>query len=401
MKILYFDFGEARIIYGSAAAMKLNGHEVIIIEPTRDEFGQDKWLNIDVEIGTSVQTRKVSLDIFRTDILFYEGFFNIFKDKSDYLEETLSSINPDVIITGSRYWFTAKKLSEKLNKPLIYWNTVLPGIFKLPMFLKQGRIDSRLITSPLGLFYYYYLIYKSDFTITNDIKTTTLFGQMGVKNIELIWPTYTRFVGKDAYAEFINDKRTNDLDLASIGENYVLSIITLNKNSHVYEIELKSLKFLKDVALSNPKVNFLVVGSSPEDLINPKEYENIDNIKMIGKIFDDKLLSIVYKRAVCVLCPIYVPGFVNRLFEAFFYGKAVISTSLPSKYHVGLKTDENIILCRSIKEVSKRLRDVISNDQLKIRLEEGALNHYIEYSSPNKHAQDFEFKILSKMVPKK
>jgi glycosyltransferase involved in cell wall biosynthesis len=222
------------------------------------------------------------------------------------------------------------------------------------------------------------------------MKTEQTFKSFGISNVKTIWPTYTRFLKKGAYSEFMKDKEGSDITSWEIPTDYVLSLITLEKGSHSYKIEQRALNFLKNVAIQVPNIDFIVIGASLKDVEKPTEFEHLKNFKLIGRIYDDSQMAELYRNAICVLCPIYIPGFSNRLFEAFFYGKVVISPYLVNEYYVGLQSGTNIIFTNDSITAAKIIKNIMLKDYVKKRIEEEARKYYLRNFSPKRHAEDLE-----------
>lgn len=390
MKLVYFDFGEARIQYGSAASMKLQGNDVYVVEFSNNPFSPRKDTR-DVEVGINGNTEKVKVDIIRVHAKSpTNSLIAPFYNYAPLLMDIIPEINPDVLISGSNYWITANNIKRTSQSSLIFWKTVVPGLFKLPIFVKYGKGYTRIVSTPLGFVYDVLLAFLSDYTLTNDRMTMSIFKKLRIKNVKIIWPTYTKFLKKSAYSEFMRDNKRSNITSCEISTKYILSLITLEKGSPAYRIELKALNFLKNIATKMSDIDVIVIGASMEDIENPTGYKNLKNLKLIGKIYGDLQMSELYRNAYCVLCPIYIPGFSNRLFEAFFYGKAIISTSIVSSYYEGLEPGVNIIFADNTITAIKAIKDIVLKDHYRWRLEENARRYYLSYFSPQRHAEDLE-----------
>ncbi len=386
MKIIYLDFGEARVLYGSAASLINRGHEVILIKPRIDiDHVEKKTKN--VIIGNYYTSNNVKLNIMEVPVKYSEkNMISMVSNESKNLEDIISKFKPDIIISGVNFWLICKKISNKYGIPLILWLTVVPSVFKLGLYLKNGRMYNRLVTSSIGFFYNILAILKSDFIVTNDSFTTKFYKKLFIRKIETIWPTYTKFIGKDGYKEFLKNDNHLKVNL-DFGKDYILSVVTINKDSHTYSIEKKSFDFVKKVAKSCPELNFIVMGTSEKD-INNYESEKIENLKLIGKIYDDSVISRLYLNSSCVICPIYVPGFVNRILESFYYGKLIFSTKLPSKYYENLKSNDNIVFVSDTQDCANKLKEI--SVEFRKNIENNSINYYMEYFDADKHAKKME-----------
>lgn len=389
MKLLIFEPGQARISYGLAASLQIKGHIVYVIEFNNTIMDPKKEI-METEIGLDGNTEKVGIIKISIPLSDSKSFFI----SNSQLFNVVSSIKPDVLISSPRYWVTAKKLAKFLNKPLLFWYPVVPGIFKLPVFLSVGKKYSKVLTAPFGFIYNILLIIFSDYTFTNDVMTTKILTSLGIKNVKTIWPTYAKLLNENAYASYVYDTKKSDAVFYDRSRKYILSMILLIKNAPVYKIELEGLNFIKNIALKLPDIDFVVIGGSLEDTENPIEYKDIKNLKLIGRIYDDELLSKLYNDSLGVICPIQVPGFSNRLLEAFFYGKAIVSTSIVENYYEGLQPNKNILFADTVLSSVEAIKHIDSKSHFKRELEHNSRNYYINYFSPLNSAESVEQVIL-------
>ena len=379
MKIIYFEFGQARLSYGSAAAMAFAGSETYIIDSSNIlECNHDL---IDVEIGVDGETKRIGLNVIKLPPQGKNGKHI----RNSKLLDLLTSLDPSIIIAGPKNWILAKKYARNLGIPLIFWNPVVPSILKLPSLIYYGRVYSRIITTPFGFIYNYMFSRNSDYIMTNDLITTKIFKNMLMNNISTIWPTYARFLKQDAYKAFLENTHRSKCSYQG-DDNYILSIIALRRDTPIYRIELKALSLLKKVAIELPDITFVVVGASIDDLKDKDEFNRVKNIKLLGKVYDDNQIADLYRNARGVFCPIIIPGFSNRLLEAFFYRKAIISTRIVENYYEGLIQNNNIMLGDSVTEIADTIKYTIYNDNLKINLERKAHEYYLSYFAPIKHS---------------
>jgi len=378
VKLIYFYFGEPRIIYGSAGPMALRGHEVYVVEPNHIFKGSSDRSTLEIEVGIWRNTKRVQLNILNLNQ------YNILD-----MVEIFSKINPDVLITGHEYWLMAKRIAKNLKKPLVTWHIGIPTVFNLSPYLR-GRMYSQIFKAPIGLVYNILLAYFSDYVLTTNIKTEQIYNYVGIRKIKTILPSYPKFMRKDEYARFFKGSNfivapTDDLPL-----QYVLAFATITINELHYKYQLKRLYFICEIAKKMPDVNFVIIGTSKSDIGGAFRYEGLNNLFLLGKVFDDSCLAKLYEKAYCVVCPVLDSGFPTHLFEAFFYGKAIVSPSVATKCYEGLKHGTNILLCENTTEAVKYIKKIIREDKIRIMLEENARKYYIEYFSPEKHAKELE-----------
>lgn len=401
MRIVYFDFGHARIQYGSAASLISRGHEVHFVESTASPTSGATAI-MDVEIGVDGATERLALSIIRMCPKSLVGGIVPKIDSSTRQPfELVVETDPDLLITGTSFWVIARKIARNLGIPLVLWKPVTPAVFKILVFARSGRRFSNAFSAPLGLIYDGISARLSTYTITNDRMTSEMFRRMGIGNVETVWPTYTRFAEENAYSRYMKDGKTGPMP-TDLPTRYVLSVIPLQRGSRQYYIESKAMRLLRFMAERMPHIDFVVVGSSRSDLENLSEYVDLGNLFCLGKIYDDSCLAKLYRQARCVVCPVYIPGFSNRLLEAFFYQKAIVSTPIVAEYYDGLRHGSNILMAGDKMATCESVELVVSESRIRHNLESGAHQYYLRYFHPEKHASAIEkiaFQISDKGVP--
>jgi len=387
LAVVYVDIGEARKVYGSAAALSVLGYQTCVVRSIEKDNLSVKPSCMDVEIGIDLKTKRVpvkTIDVAK-EVLGEKGLHVSPK----HFLSILRPLDPTVLISDRHSWFVVKNAAKKLDVPLLLWVPSAYSIFKLFLYL-SNRAFSRSLLTPIGFFYLTYIARHSDYVMTNDILTAKVMQGLWIRHMETVWPTYTRFVNEDAYAEFLPRTRYVRNGDHRFPNQYVLSLIAIDSKTVVSEAELRSLKFVKSVALAVPDIDFVVIGTSVEALRNRRDYAKVKNLKLIGLVYDDTHLSELYRNALCVLYPYRMPGFSNRLLEAFFYGKAVITTSLTNKYYGDFVPNRDVIFADNPHAAVEALKKISSYASYRRQLEDASRAYYIAHYSPEKHAKAVE-----------
>jgi glycosyltransferase involved in cell wall biosynthesis len=391
--VVYLEFGEYRVLYGSAAALSLAGRQSCVIQ--NSNLGSVEPGRVEFEIGIDSKTKRVQIKTIDVpkDLLQTETQLSRFATPKQFLS-IIRSLDPEALITDPNYWSLAKSAAKKLDIPLLLWYGSGLSILKLKLYLQENRLYSKLFTTPMGFVRQMRMARLSSFYITNDMVATRLAKTVGVKHVETIWPTYPRFIEKDAFNELsstagyvqpIKQRRPNP---------YVLSFIPLDP-SRLYNTELRGLELVRSVALAMPDTDFVVLGVSIESIQNPLDYAAVKNLRFI-RLSDAPDASIkeiqvceLYRNAFCVLCPYRLPGFSNRLLEAFFYGKATVTTSLTHKY-LGLVPDRDVVFADTPDVAVEALTRIRSIDDYRRKFEDASRSYYSTHYSPETHAKALE-----------
>jgi glycosyltransferase involved in cell wall biosynthesis len=399
MSVIYVNIGEDRLAYGSAAALSQAKHQTYVINPNMN-LSSIKPSYSDIEIGCDLKTKRVKVKTIDvpTNVLAK----NELKWSSKEFFNVVRSVDAEVLITGRGSWFAAKRAAKKLNIPLLLWNTAAYSIFKLFLFL-ANRAYLRSLEAPFGFVYLTYIGLRSGYVMTNDVVSTKIMHRFGIKHVELIWPTYARFAEKTTHADLLSQTdfvHTGEGDQARGVNPYVLSFIPLNLRPEVYKTELRSLKFVRDVALALPDLNFVVVGASAEAVQNQLDLAKVKNLTLISRHLEEAEISALYKNAVCILSVYRLPGFSNRLMDAFFYGKAIITTSLTNKYYGDLLANRDVVFADNPGVAVEALKKISLNECCKRELEDASLAYYLSHYLPEKHAEAVE-RLFERMGCKK
>jgi glycosyltransferase involved in cell wall biosynthesis len=164
----------------------------------------------------------------------------------------------------------------------------------------------------------------------------------------------------------------------------------LDSKSPVYKTELRSLKFVRSVALAMPDTDFVVIGASNEAIQNRLDYAEVKNLRLIGLVYDDVQMSELYRNALCFFYPYRIPGFSNRLMDAFFYGKAIVTTSLTNKYYNDFVPNRDVVFADTPDVAVEALKKISSSEYCRRKFEDASHLYYLTHYSPEKHAKAVE-----------
>lgn len=127
---------------------------------------------------------------------------------------------------------------------------------------------------------------------------------------------------------------------------------------------------VKRIAKAFPKMSFIVAGAC-----HPKTEEN--NFYALGRV-RERLLDSLYRGAFAVLIPLgRGTGMSLKTFQAFAYGKAVVSTAIGAR-GFSAKDNEHFLLVQSPLEIAAGLRRLLADDGLRKRLGENAHTFALE-----------------------
>jgi len=108
------------------------------------------------------------------------------------------------------------------------------------------------------------------------------------------------------------------------------------------------------------------------------------NLHIIGKGFPDNIIAKIYKNARLVIAPITNRNISNRLLEALFYGKPIVTSEVVKLIHPELEHKKHLYISSwdtIVDDVIKLSKD---EDLLK-SLEQGAREAYSRYFSTRRN----------------
>ena len=117
------------------------------------------------------------------------------------------------------------------------------------------------------------------------------------------------------------------------------------------------------------------IGSVCSRLLRP-----LKNLHIIGRGFTNSAIAKTYRNALLVVSPITNRSISNRLLEALFYGKAIITTEVVRFIHPGLKHEKHTYVSTWDTKVEDFLSVLRNEEMLKI-LEHEAKEAYVKFLS--------------------
>ncbi len=257
--------------------------------------------------------------------------------------------NFDIIIaTNGKPWSIGYSISKQQRIPIILrvWGY---KALKIPEYFKFKKYSTITIFIP-SLANMLFQTLSSDYVVTLDSNTGKILSKYLPKvKTQTIYPTYASIIS------FSNDNLDTMDVLESIGRNYVLSIISLK-----YKLpqEMYLFRILSSIAKKLPESEIVVIGTSKQDI---NGHNSPKNMVLLGRIYNDKILEEIYKRAILVIAPIFYKTVSNRLLEAIFYSKPILTNSTAVRLHPELKQCPGILISDNYENYWKIVKELISN----------------------------------------
>lgn len=390
MRVLYLG-EEPRYMLGSAAALSSRGIEVYYMRLARNSSQINiQYVPVETRIGHPVKICQIMTPFPRATITKIKDVTGSI-DIPPQLNRLLKDLSPEVIITRSDAWAVAHTISKRLNIPLIIYIASIRGI-KLFSFIKFAHEYKEIFMAPLSILYNAWQSHLSNLTLTWSRKMKEYLRKMGIKKVVIIRPPYARY------------RFTNIQKKIKIPKPYVLTIVTINRPGEASKkIELTILRLVLLTAHKVPNTSFVIVGTSQLDFKKISYSVGIDvpkNVKFMGRVSNDNLLASLYQGASLVLCPVLLPGFSNRLLEALFYGRPILTTSIIASFYDGLINGEHAVIEDDFRKYSDIVSEIVYDEKLRGKLVVGAREYYEKFFSPEAHGVLLE-RVISIFIRRK
>jgi glycosyltransferase involved in cell wall biosynthesis len=173
--------------------------------------------------------------------------------------------------------------------------------------------------------------------------------------------------------------------------DYILGFTVLSKRGVYLRAEAKPQAEALYLIAKKLGVDVVLAGSTLEDW--KRVFPNIKppkNLHIIGKGFDDLSLARLYRNAKMVILPITFLSISNRLLEALFYGKPIVTTTYAKYLHPELIHGKHIYVSNNIVQDVKML---LKQEGVFKVLEQGAKEAYTMFFSTTRN-----LKILKSII---
>ena len=178
------------------------------------------------------------------------------------------------------------------------------------------------------------------------------------------------------------------LDVIDRG-NYVLGFTVLSKKGAYLKFEAKPHAIVLYQIAKKANIDVIIAGSSPDDWQRALPNIRVPPNLYLIKGFSDSMLPKLYSNAKLTVIPITNRSISNRLLEALFYNKPIITSEIAVQLHPELKHGIHIYISNWNEIVEDTLMLLRDYDMLK-RLEEGAKDAYNKNFSTGINAKIIE-----------
>ncbi len=262
---------------------------------------------------------------------------------------------------------------------------------KLRDNLRFGAYEDMLLFVPSLLANEFYILSSSCSMAVDHVTYTFARSVYGFlrNRITKVYPPYGYL--DEGYDGKFDYQALSILD--RVGDDYILSFTSLNKRGPYLKFEAKPhaiVAYLIARRLRDAKV--VVAGSTYEDWRSVFNKEPPQNMYLIGGGFSDRVLPRLYKGARLVVIPITNRSISNRLLEALFYGRPIVTSEIARFIHPELIHKEHVYISNWDNIVDDVVK-LAKNDEILDILEAGARLAYNRWFSTKLNAT-----VASKLV---
>jgi len=353
---------------------------------SRHELGFISALNMLGEVDVIVLSDELSIEVKRVgsdngvwNVLFYRipscSFIEITQCRK-LLSKIINIEDYDIIFTTPRLPPLLAHSFKVSNKTILRLWSIRAA--KLRDNLRFGAYEDIAIFMPSLIANMFYITY-STYAIAVDYYTYAFARKQYpiFKNkLTKIYPPYGFIIEKSGSDVFYKIYEVIDK-----GE-YVLGFTTLTGPLTQQKFEARPHAIiLYQIAKSMPNINVILAGSTYEDWKHAfPQLKPLKNLYIIGRGFKDDVIAELYKKAKLVIVPISNRSISNRLLEALFYGKPIITSEIVQYLHPELRHGEHVYVSSWDRIVMDSIK-VLNDDYILENLAHGAQKAYNKYFS--------------------
>jgi len=246
---------------------------------------------------------------------------------------------------------------------------------KLRDNLRFGAYEDIPLFVPSTLANMYYIL-RSVYSMAVDHATyafATKIYQFVKDRIAKVYPPYGYVLSKDETSWEIPE-------IIDKG-GYILGFTVLGKTGPYLKFEAKPHAVTLYLLAKKTGVDVVLAGSTYDDW--RRVFPNTEpprNLHIIGRGFPDNIIARIYRNAHLVIVPITNRSISNRLLEALFYGKPIVTSEVVRLIHPELEHKKHLLISSWDTIVDDAIKFLRNEDLLK-SLEQGARQAYSKYFS--------------------
>jgi glycosyltransferase involved in cell wall biosynthesis len=271
---------------------------------------------------------------------------------------------------------TARRLKTPMRVILRLWSI---RAAKLKDNLRYGAYEDTLIFIPSTIANAYYIL-NSTYSIALDHATYTFakkFYPLLKSKIIKVYPPYGCILSE-------NEVHQEVPEIIDRG-NYILGFTTLGKRGPYLKFEAKPHAIVLYLLAKRTGMDVVLAGSDYDDWKHVfPGLEPPRNLHIVGKGFPDNIVAKMYKNALLAVTPISNRNISNRLLEALFYGKPVVTSEIAKLVHPELEHGKHLFIS-TWDTIVNDVIEVLKDEDLLRSLRQGAREAYDRYFSTKRN----------------
>ncbi|MGB9826901.1 MAG: glycosyltransferase [Thermosphaera sp.] len=353
---------------GCAASLKERGFDVTYLHLGNKNF--------------CLRERNVYIDGKVVKIKFAQvvspSFVESMTKSKNFIPSNIIEEKFDVVITTPQIPFhLAYYIARRQNIPLILriWGI---RANKLIDFIIYGKSYSEVLNFWLSTMHNFAQVWSSQAVIAMDDSTKSFLNKLLFKRAHVVYPTYAALYDENNYEW----KEYEIKELIKENE-YVFSIVMMQRSGSTFRLQESNLfKILYIIAKKCPEINVIIAGSTATKIIKRFGLSRIPkNLIFTGSISSDNILKILYEHASMVIIPVFFRSLSNRLLEALYYKRPILTNSYAKLLHNKLEHLRHIFISDNYSEYPNIVRELVKNEALLEELAIGAKEAYDSFFS--------------------
>jgi hypothetical protein len=352
MTKLLFVGSEIRHELGCAASLALLGYDVIYFH-IGSKFKPLSWVKTYLDYAClKVKTLEIP----------HSTLFQALLHEKSLIPEAILQYNPDVVIsTPSVPYYIGKYLAKLSDAPLILrvWGV---RANKLVEHIVYGKNYFEIIGFIPSIIHMLNQVYGSRIVITLDNSTMKFIKSLArLKRVKLIYPTYAALYEYER--AFTHSSLETTLPEVIQTEGYILGMVTMSKTGPVFKLEQQPLfNILYRIAKKLKDVNVIICCGTREEAVRKFKVKPPKNMEFIPSGVPDDVLKLLYEKSLLVVIPVFFKSVSNRLLEALFYKKPILTNSIALELHPELR--DCVIVSNNYDRYPEIIRKLLKQDNI-------------------------------------
>ncbi len=346
---------------GCAASLAIQGYNVIYAH-IGTRYTALNRINVYTDIGSTsmpvCEARNIPLS---WAFISPERFIKAFVPEFQY---------DVVIVNPSVPFYLGRAVAKKQSIPLVLrvWGI---RANKLIEHVAYGKNYLEFLDFYPSVMHNLLQILNSQAVVAMDDSTADFLHKFYLyRRLSIIYPTYAALYD-------INARTSSKVEELIENRDYIFSFVTMSKTGSVLRLEQPLFKILYLIARRCPEINVVIAGGTAEEARRKFKLQSLpNNLLFAGKGLSDNELKKLYQHASLVVIPVFFKSVSNRLLEALFYGKPILTNSIASQLHNKLKN--SVLISDNYSDYPNIVKKLFKDSSL---LQELALRAKETYSS--------------------